>query len=138
MAAPESARPPLRHRPLWLAVGWASVALVVHLSLTSAPLPSGEMLGFDFAHAAAYAWLMFWFAQLFAAWRERVAFAVAFAAMGAVLEVLQGATGYRVLSFADMRDDAVGVALGWWLATTPLALLLPRIDARLARLRTGR
>jgi VanZ family protein len=119
-------------RPLWLAVGWAGVALVIYLSLTSSPLPSGEVLGFDMAHAAAYACLMLWFAQLYEGMGARAVIAVALAALGVALEVLQGWTGYRGFSYADMRDDALGVALGWWLATTPLSRVLPLVDARLA------
>lgn len=133
-----AARPPLRYRPLWLAVGWAGVVLVTYLSLTSSPLPSGEMLGFDFAHGAAYACLMFWFAQLYEGREGRVTSAVALVVMGVALEVAQGWTGYRGFSYADMRDDAIGVALGWWLATTPLSRMLPLVDARLARVRGGR
>ena len=132
------ALPPLHLRPLWLAVGWAGVALVIYLSLTSSPLPSGEVLGFDFAHAVAYACLMFWFAQLYEGRGERAVIAVALAALGVALEVLQGWTGYRGFSYADMRDDALGVALGWWLATTPLSRVLPLVDARLAGAGTQR
>jgi VanZ family protein len=128
-----AARPPLRYRPLWLAVGWAGVVLVIYLSLTSSPLPSGEMLGFDFAHGAAYASLMFWFAQLYVGRGGRATSAVALVAMGVALEIAQGWTGYRGFSYADMRDDAIGVALGWWLATTPLSRMLPFVDSRLAR-----
>jgi VanZ family protein len=130
-------RPPLRYRPLWLAVGWAGVVLVTYLSLTSSPLPSGEMLGFDFAHGAAYACLMFWFAQLYESREGRVTIAVALVVMGVALEIAQGWTGYRGFSYADMRDDAIGVALGWWLATTPLSRMLPLVDSRLARVGGG-
>jgi len=133
-----AACPPLRLGPLWLAVGWAGIALVIYLSLTSSPLPSGEMLGFDFAHGAAYASLMFWFAQLYGGRGRRVTIAVALVAMGVALEVVQGWTGYRGFSYADMRDDAIGVALGWWLATTPLSRVLPLVDERLARAGAGR
>jgi VanZ family protein len=122
----------LHHRPLWLAIGWSSIALVVYLSLTTDPLPSGEALGVDFAHAAAYAWLMFWFAQLHVARGTRLVLAGAFCALGATLELMQGYSGYRVFSYVDMRDDAIGVALGWWVATTRLSALLPRLDAWLA------
>lgn len=135
MAVPASgtAAVPLRFRGLWLAAGWAGVALVVFLSLTPDPLPPGELLGFDFAHALAYASLMFWFAQLYEARGARAAVALGLCALGVTLELLQGLTEYRTFSYADMRDDAVGVALGLALLLTPLSTMLPQLDARLAR-----
>lgn len=123
----------LAFRPAWLAVGWTGVALVIYLSLTPDPLPSAEMLGFDASHALAYASLAFWFAQLYGRRGARAVIAIALCAMGVALELLQGQTGYRVLSYADMRDDAIGIVLGLALAATPLSALLPRLDARLVR-----
>jgi VanZ family protein len=90
------------------------------------------MLGFDFAHGAAYACLMFWFAQLYEGRDGRVTCAAALVAMGVALEIAQGWTGYRGFSYADMRDDAIGVAIGALVAFTALARVLPGIDAALA------
>jgi VanZ family protein len=120
-------------RPLWLAVGWLSVALIVFLSLTPDPLPPAEVGGFDIAHAGAYAWLGFWFAQLYPRRRSMLVVALALIALGIALEFGQRWTGYRTFSYADMRDDAVGVVIGLALVATPLARLLPALDARLSR-----
>ena len=133
MPVDASSRPaPLRLAPLWWALGWAFVALVTYLSLTPSPPPPQELLGFDIAHAAAYAWLMFWFAHLLPTRAARLRCALALCALGILLEFLQGASGYRVLSYADMRDDAIGVAIGALVASTGLARVLPSIDAALA------
>lgn len=138
MPVDASSRPaPLRLAPLWWALGWAFVALVAYLSLTPSPPPPQELLGFDIAHAAAYAWLMFWFAHLLPTRAARLRCAAALCGFGILLEVLQGTTGYRVFSYADMRDDAIGVAIGAIVASTALARVLPGVDAALAA-RLGR
>jgi len=70
----------------------------------------GDKLG----HFAAYGLLMFLFCQIYV---RRLAFALAFIAMGVGLEFLQGMTGYRTFDVFDMLANAVGVALGWLVAT---------------------
>lgn len=130
-----STAPRLAFPRLWRAIGWACVALVVYLSLTPDPLPPAELGDLDVAHAAAYAWLAFWFAQLRRRGVPWIATAAALCALGIGLEVLQGWTGYRTFSYADMRDDVLGVAAGLALAATPLGAILPAVDARLARMR---
>lgn len=127
---------PLAWRNVWVVVGWLGVALDVWLSLKSTPPPSGVVHGFDAAHGASYALLMFWFAQLHEG-RARVSAALALVALGVVLEILQGFNPNREMSYTDMRDNAVGVLAGWLLAMTPLRRVLPALDARLAAL-TGR
>jgi VanZ family protein len=123
---------PLALRGAWLAAGWLMVALVIWLSVTPNPPPPGVVYGFDAAHAAAYATLMFWFAQLYAATPVRVALAIAFVALGVGLEIAQGFLPNREMNFADMRDNSAGVAIGWLLAATALRRVLPAIDAQLA------
>lgn len=112
---------PLRHRRTWLAVGAAFVALVAYLSLASDAPDAGRLGEFKIGHVIAYAWLMLWYAQLFAAWPRRIAIGAALCAFGVLLEYLQGMTGYRTYAVADMRDNAIGVALGLALAGTALA-----------------
>lgn len=108
-------------RRTWLAVGWLLVAAVLYLSLTPFPPPLPPFANSDkFEHALAYLVLMLWFAQLYpsSAARWRVAFLLV--ALGVLIEYLQGWSGYRDFDYLDMVADAVGVALGWALAISPL------------------
>jgi VanZ family protein len=127
----------LAFRPAWMAAGWAFVALVVFLSLTPDPLPAAELGRFDIGHAAAYAWLGYWFAQLHAAPRLRLLVAAALGGLGIGLEFAQGWTGYRTFSYGDMRDDAIGALAGVALASTRLGGFLQTLDARIARAISG-
>ncbi len=122
----------LRRRNFWIACGVAFVALVLYLSLTPNPIPEPQVGDFDAGHAMAYAWLMFWFAQVFPSTRERIVTAVAFCAMGIGIEYLQRMTGYRTFSYTDMRDDVTGVAIGWAVASTPLGHALAFLERRMA------
>jgi VanZ family protein len=97
-------------RKALVAAGWAWAAAIVWLSLTPS-LPKldaghGDKLG----HFAAYALLMFWFAQLYA---SRLWYAIGFIAMGVALEFLQGTTGYRQYDLADVLANTLGVLAGW-------------------------
>ena len=64
-------------------------------------------------HFLAYAWLMFWYSQLYERLRTRALIALGFVLMGVALEYLQGLTPHRTFGYADMRDNAIGVAAGW-------------------------
>jgi VanZ family protein len=102
----------LRHRALWLALGWGIAAAIVWLSLTprppTLPLEQGDKLG----HLLGYGVLMLWFGQLYNARRTRLAYALGFALMGVALELAQKALGYRTYEIFDMAANALGVALG--------------------------
>jgi len=107
------------HRRIWLLLGWGMVAAVVVLSLIPLDVDLGE--GRDkLAHFAAYGSLSFWFGMLFGGRARQLRIALAFAALGVVLEFLQGLTGYRTFDPADMLANAIGAALGWGLVQTPL------------------
>lgn len=108
----------LKRRPLWLAIGWALILLVIYLSLIPAPpsIPGEE--GDKIGHVLAYATLMMWFLQLYAGLPRRLVLALAFVALGIALEFVQRDTGYRTFEIADMVADSVGVAVGW-LAAPP-------------------
>ena len=69
-------------RRLWLAAGCALVAAIVWLSVTPSPPEVEVSQGDKFEHVAAYAVLMFWFCQLHADRRMRLAYAIAFLALG--------------------------------------------------------
>lgn len=127
-----AARPALRWRALWLAVGWGFVAVVVYLSLNRDPVPVPDV-GFKLGHVLAYAWLMFWWTHLVSPGRARLLLALALVALGVGLEFAQDMTSYRHFSVDDMRDDAIGVIAGWLCALSPLGRILPAIDRALAR-----
>lgn len=117
----------LSRKPLWLSIGWCLVALIVWLSLK----PPSEGMGLindKLAHVLAYFSLSGWFCQLFLP-RYRVALALL--ALGALLEILQGLSGYREMSAADLLANSVGIGIGWLLGHVYPGLLAS-IDRRLA------
>jgi VanZ family protein len=107
---------PHRARPLWLALGWGLVLLVIYLSLTPSPVMLPLDQGDKLSHGLAYFALMSWFANLYAGSASRAKFAVGFAALGVALEFAQLWTGYRSFEPTDMLMGAVGVAAGWAMA----------------------
>ena len=119
---------------MWLAIGLLGVVGVLVLSLIPPPAP---ILGVEnedkLHHLGAYGLLMWWFAQDAVAARQRAWIAMALVALGVAIEYLQGWTGYRTFSVADMAADAIGVAIGWLLSPPRLPNLLQRAAARLAR-----
>jgi len=72
------------------------------------------------AHFVSYGSLSFWFGMLYAGRARQFGIAAAFALMGVAIEFLQGLTDYRSFEVEDMVANAVGAALGWGLAQTPL------------------
>jgi len=68
-------------------------------------------------HLLAYGTLTFWFCVLYRPLRVRAFYAAGFIAMGIALEFVQGWLGYRSFEVADMVANAVGVILGWTLAS---------------------
>jgi len=72
----------------------------------------------------AYAALTFWYGAFIKhgypyAWR-----ALAFIALGGVIEIMQSYTGHRSGEWGDLAADAMGVALGYGLAHSPLGNVL--------------
>jgi VanZ family protein len=100
-------------RRVWRAVGFGLVMLVIWLSLTPHPIEIPVENGDKLGHVAAYATLMFWFAQLDARHRMRLAYAIGFVMLGVALEFAQRLTDYRTFEVADMCADAVGVLFAW-------------------------
>ena len=107
-------------RRLFLAIGWAMIAVILWLSLTPQP-PQVDFEHSDkVGHFLAYGGLMYWFCQIYRTSRARLACAAAFIAMGIAIEFVQRWTGYRSFEVYDMVADAIGVLLGW-----AVALALP-------------
>ncbi len=118
----------LKHRNFWIACGVAFVALVIYLSLTPDPLNAPVYRGFKLGHIAAYAWCMFWFAQIYVRGGQRLVIAAGLLALGIGLEYVQGWLG-RDFAYADMVDDAIGIGAGWLVALTPMGRLLRFFEA---------
>lgn len=120
----------LRHSRLWIGLGLAFVALVIYLSLTPDPIEAPKWGAYKGGHIMAYAWLMFYFAQVCGRVGERLVIAVLLVAMGVGLEYVQDWVG-RDFAYSDMRDDAIGVAGGFVLALTPLGSAVAFIEERM-------
>ena len=121
----------LKWPALWLAIAWSLVAAVVYLSLVRLDVPLPAEGGDKYAHIAAYAVLMLWFAQIYTDQRSRIVTAIGLAALGVALEFLQSYTGYRTFDYADMVANVTGVALGWMIAPPRT----PNVVFRIERLR---
>ena len=119
-----------RFRRIWLLVGCGMVAAVVVLSLIPMEVDLGEDSD-KLAHFLAYGSLSLWFGMIFTGTSRQLGITVAIVALGVVLEFLQGLTGYRTFSIADMIANALGAVLGWGLAQTPLKNGLVWIERRI-------
>jgi len=107
------------------------VAAVVVLSLI--PLDVDFVENEDkLAHFVAYGSLAFWFGMLIEGRSRQLWVALGFAAMGVVLEFLQGLTDYRTFEVADMIANAIGATTGWGLAQTPLRNVLEWVERLIA------
>ena len=105
-------------RRLWLGAGWLGVGVVAYFPLVPDPPKIGWEEGDKLQHLVAYTSLMIWFAQVRTGGAERRITALLLLAMGVALELVQGLTGYRFMSLADMAANMAGVAVGW-LAAPP-------------------
>lgn len=101
------------------------------LSLIPVEVDLGEG-GDKVGHLLAYGSLSLWFGMIFPDRTRQLGIAVAFAALGATLEFLQGMTGYRSFEVADMVANTTGAVLGWGIAQTPLKNALAWIERGLS------
>lgn len=97
-------------------MGWAGVAAVIYFSLTPKPLELDVEQGDKLQHAAAYASLMLWFAQLYVSSASRRWLALSLFALGVGMEFGQMFTPNRTFSVLDMVANAFGVLLGWYVS----------------------
>jgi VanZ family protein len=118
----------VKYRTLWTIAGWLLVAAIIWLSVTPSPPDPHIEHGDKLEHVLAYCALMFWFCQLHTAHRTRLAYAIGFAALGVVLEFVQGALDYRTYDEFDMIANAIGVLAGWAVAHVIGAWLSARIQ----------
>jgi VanZ family protein len=105
--------PTYRYHKLWLAIGYALIALVIFLSVTSKPpLPDIDIPFIDkVGHLLAYFSMMAWFAQIYHAKKQRLSYALSFVALGVVMEFVQSFDPARMAEFADMVANASGVLI---------------------------
>ena len=123
--------PELRYFKLWLAIGYALMAFIIYMSLTSKPIEIDLDLPYmdKFFHALAYFLLMGWFTQIFHVQSQRVAFAIAFILMGAILEYMQSFDPVRYYETEDMIANTLGVAVAVLMAKrTAFRLLLVKFE----------
>lgn len=132
MAAPDSsAAKTLGLRGLWYACGAGLLVVVAVLSLL--PVPDVGV-GDKLSHLLTYAVLGGWFGLLVT---RPAGLGLVFAgllAYGALIELLQGMTGYRYAEWGDLLANAIGLLLGLPLYFTPLRRLLYEVDRLLLRL----
>ena len=124
----------------WLALGAAGVLAVIAVSL----LPAGDLPSSPFAnsdkvgHFLTYAALSTYAGMLFARMRPQALSAAGLIALGVGLEDAQALlTDSRMGDSRDAFANALGAMVGLATASTPLALMLQRIDARLAQTRSS-
>lgn len=110
----------LKLRFIWMSIGYALVALVVYLSVTSNPVDTGMEIPYmdKFFHMLAYFVLMAWFAQIYHDKLRRNIIALIFIAMGIALEYVQSFDPARMFEFEDMVANTAGVALAYFLTLT--------------------
>ena len=122
---------PLRHPKLWLVLGWCMIAGVLVASLMPARAVEVVFGGLNdkIEHAAAYAGLMVWFGGM-SRRAAQLKLAIAFVALGGVIELLQGLTPTRTPDLMDLAADTVGVVVGLVLTATVLNAWCQRIETR--------
>jgi len=120
---------------LWVALWLAMIAVVVATCLLPArDLPPTPFSQFDkIEHFSAYLAMSAYAGMLFARMRPQAIAAIGLIAMGVGLEFAQAnLTDSRSGDAADALANGLGALAGLFVARTPLALWLQRVDRRLA------
>jgi VanZ family protein len=92
------------------------VALVIWGSLmrnppqVELPIPQFDKL----EHFGAYLLMTAWFAAAYPGRKRGLWIAAAFIALGGLIEILQGLSGYRDAEWLDWAADCLGVAAAFW------------------------
>lgn len=123
-------KPALRLKRLWLLLGIVMLSAVAIVSLVPVPATG---VNDKLAHLLTYATLSSWFALLAASRRELAGYVVALISYGALLEWLQGQTGYRYAELADFYANSLGVICGVLVYASAMPGFFSRIDGVLAR-----
>ncbi len=126
--------PNLKYRNFWLLMGFVWIGLDIFLSLMHNPPQILDVRMADkVEHFAAYALLMFWFCQIFWELPQQLKIAIALAALGVSMEIVQGMEGFRVFEYADMLANTIGVLIGWGLGKTVLKQSLCQFERVIVR-----
>ena len=117
---------PLRFRYWWLSGGILLVAMVLYVMVI--PVGGGLVTRFGdkFGHFIAFFALMSWFCGVFLRGKW-LWVAVALAALGIAIELIQGQLSYRSAELADGVYDCIGIGVAWigaWLGLGQWALLI--------------
>ncbi|KWS04992.1 hypothetical protein AZ78_2542 [Lysobacter capsici AZ78] len=123
------------HPALWVALWLAMIAVVIATCLLPArDLPPTPFSQFDkIEHFSAYLAMSAYAGMLFARMRPQAIAAIGLIAMGVGLEFAQARlTDSRSGDAADALANGLGALAGLFLARTPVALWLQRVDRRLA------
>ncbi len=116
---------PLRLVKVWLPLGWLAVSMLIYQSLNPSPPELPEWpLADKLTHFVVYAWIMLWFGFIYKPGKKYLFLGLSLILLGAALELLQGASGYRSMEVLDASFSALGVFAGWLLARTRLSSTL--------------
>lgn len=120
---------------LWLVIGYALVAFVIYMSVTSVPLELDVSFPYQdkIFHTLAYFALMAWFGQIYHDKKRRYIFALIFIFMGAGLEYVQSFDPQRYSEFADMVANSAGVVLGFLLTLTQMKNCLLKVESMILK-----
>jgi VanZ family protein len=119
----------LRLLKVWLPLGWFAVCVLIYQSMNPSPpeLPEWPLVD-KMSHFLAYALIMLWFGFIYRPGRNYLLLGVSLILLGVMLELLQGASGYRSMEASDAIFNALGVLAGWLLAQTRLSSTLLWIE----------
>ncbi len=124
----------LRLHRLWWVLGGLLLLSIAALSLLPIRGPDlGLPQGDKWHHAFAYLVLTLYFGQLVATgWRTRFVLVLGLLGYGIAIELAQSFTPARQAELADLAANALGIAIGLVLLSSPLGRALAAIDARLS------
>jgi hypothetical protein len=112
---------PLKHSRYFFVAGWLLLALVIFGSLSSGVPSMTAGISDKLQHFTGYFAVMVWFSGMYPRERHWL-LALAFALLGAALEVAQGAfTVTRVMDFKDLIANCCGILAGLLLARLGLS-----------------
>ena len=111
----------LRYKKIWRSIAYIIILIIIVLSLIPHPERLAPFSASDkLLHAMAYAFTMLWFGFCFK--RDKLLpIGAGLILLGVALEVAQGQTGYRTMSFHDIIANCVGVLFGLLLAFSRLS-----------------